>query len=93
LKTRRFQDAQESVLETVDRFFVCSLFSDTYKIDQLSKQQVIVCPTIVEVRDFICGKLQLQFFVERETSVGCYHSRGYIIVTSHRDRSHRGIGT
>jgi hypothetical protein len=41
LKMGYFCDVSESVLETVDRFFVCSLFSDTYKIDHLPKQQVV----------------------------------------------------
>jgi hypothetical protein len=41
VENRAFSGRLETALGTVDRFPICGLFSDTYRIDHLSKQQVV----------------------------------------------------
>ena len=71
---RPFSGRPETALETVDRFCICSLFSDTYKIDHLPKQQVVASDrgrqycrwwrSLVET----CGTLILSFdYIRRGT--------------------------
>jgi hypothetical protein len=59
LKIGDFAKTAESVLGTLDRFSISCLFAVTYKIDHLSKQQVIASdpPTTIDARDFAYGKL------------------------------------
>jgi len=57
----------ESVLETVNRFCICYFFSDIYKIDHLSKQQVIASDSSNSLgsEHFPCGTLSCNFYYNR----------------------------
>jgi hypothetical protein len=57
----------ETALGAVDRFWSRSFFSDTYKIDHLSKQQVVAYDTsaVIAVGDFASGTRSCTFLRER----------------------------
>jgi hypothetical protein len=80
----------ESVLGTVDRFYLSSLFADTYKIDHLSKKQVVASDSSTSIgpADFPCGIFSCNFDYNRGTGPEGQSATGCVPRSS--TRTHRG---